>query len=152
MVAAPTRWPAGSTLCHLGIVAEELSEYAHARALYRESLTPALALGFRGLLVFILEALVSLAAQGGDAPEHRMANALRLAATSAAEREQLGFPRTAYLQRRFERAVRLAQAALGAEAATVAWTEGRAMSLEEAVAYALAPPSDAASDARDAEP
>jgi tetratricopeptide (TPR) repeat protein len=132
-------WPLGSTLYHLGIVAEELGEHAHAHALYEESLRLALALGFRGLLVFILEALASLvAAQGGDAPEHRMAHALRLAAASAAEREKLGSPRTAYMPPRFERAVALARSALGAEAAAAAWAAGRAMSLEEAVAYALA--------------
>jgi hypothetical protein len=74
-------------------------------------------------------------------PRRVMTRALRLAAASAAERERLGNPRIAYMQPRFERTVAMARAVLGAGAAA-AWTEGHALTMEQAIAEALADDGD----------
>ena len=56
---------------------------------------------------------------------------------AAALREALGTPVQPVERRTFEPAVAAARASLGEEAFAAAWVEGRAMSLEQAIAYAL---------------
>jgi predicted ATPase/class 3 adenylate cyclase len=83
----------------------------------------------------LVEALEGLAATA--VAEGRLARALRLAGAAAALREP-GELRPAPAEReQLERWLAPARAALHADEAAAAWTEGRAMPLERAVAYAL---------------
>lgn len=86
-------------------------------------------------ILYSLAALANLAAAGG-----RPARALRLAGAAAALSTSTG----AFLQpterRSGVRWLALARAALPAAAAADAWSEGEAMPVEQAVAYALEEP------------
>ncbi len=73
---------------------------------------------------------MSLAALGQSEP------AMRLFGAGEALREAIGAPRSPVIRRPYEEVVETARAALGG-AAFAAWAEGRAMSLNQAVALAL---------------
>ena len=109
-----------------------------ARGCLNEALRLQRQVGQRGELAGTLEGFGGLAAAAGQ-----WARALHLAGAAAALREAVG-ARCAPGQR----ADRMASArqALGEAAAAAAWTAGRAMSLEEAVTYAVADGSGAPSD------
>ena len=64
--------------------------------------------------------------------------AIRLAEAAAALREELGSTMFPTDRQRVERWLEVAARGLGDSAAAVAWRDGRAMSLDQAVAYALA--------------
>jgi hypothetical protein len=65
--------------------------------------------------------------------------AARLLGAAEAASQALGKSRPVALSQEFERMVETARAALGEEAFAVARDEGRAMTVEQAVAYALQP-------------
>jgi hypothetical protein len=62
---------------------------------------------------------------------------LRLASAAAGMRERLKTPLSAVEQEEMERVLRDARAALVETTAAKAWEEGRTMSLEETVGYAM---------------
>jgi len=64
--------------------------------------------------------------------------ALRLAGFAKAHRELHNPPLSSRRQARLDRWLAPARRALSEEAAATAWAEGRAMTLDEAIAYALA--------------
>nr|MBA2449131.1 hypothetical protein [Chloroflexota bacterium] len=68
--------------------------------------------------------------------------ALRLAGAAAALRAALGAIPSPAAQTLLERRLSSARQALDEDAAAMAWSEGQALSLDEAVAYALAAPGD----------
>ena len=82
--------------------------------------------------VHALAALASLAAAEGT-PER----ALRLAGATAELTHRTGILVQPSEGGRYERWVATASEAVGANAATAAWAEGRAMSLDDALSYGL---------------
>jgi hypothetical protein len=87
-------------------------------------------------IAFELEEFGVLAAMTGQATR-----ALRLAGAAAALRELHGMPLTPVVRSRLDLALSLARQALDTDAREAAWVDGRAMSREQAVAYALSPPA-----------
>jgi hypothetical protein len=99
----------------------------------RESLAKLSELGNRRDVAACLEGLAAVF-HGQGQPER----AARLFGVAAAVREALGAPLPPVDQADHERHIAGGRAALGEEAFEVIWNEGRAISMEEAVAYALA--------------
>lgn len=121
-----------NSLHGLGDVAFAQSDYATARSRYEESLEAARKLGDKQAIAHLLEAFVFLATVQGQ-PEC----ALQLAGAAAALREAIGAPLRLPGQTRLERYLETAQQALGGEASAKALTKGRAMTVEQAIEYAL---------------
>jgi tetratricopeptide (TPR) repeat protein len=119
-------------LRYQGRLAQDRGDWAGATALYRESLARARETGRRWEMAAGLEWLGEVA----DAQD-RPRQAARLWAAAEALREQIGAPLPPVDGNRYEVAVAHARVALGDEAWGTAWVEGRAMTLEQAVAYAL---------------
>jgi predicted ATPase/Tfp pilus assembly protein PilF/DNA-binding SARP family transcriptional activator len=120
------------TLHDLGVTAHVQGDYATARALYKESLTLRRELEDKRGTATSLEELGSLIAVEGE-PAH----AALLWGAAEALREAIGAPRSPFEQPRYEGAVAAARAGLDAAAFAARWEEGRAMTLENAIAYAL---------------
>jgi predicted ATPase/class 3 adenylate cyclase len=124
-------------LYNLGNAAEYEGDYEAARALWGESLAIRRELGIRPGSALSLEALARLASAQGQ-----VERAARLFGAAAALREAIGTPLLPdwlpewHTDR--ERLVAAARAELGEEAFAAAWAQGRALTLEEAVTYALA--------------
>jgi hypothetical protein len=71
--------------------------------------------------------------------EKRYEQAARLFGAGDTVREALGARRSPRIQRRYDESVAATCAGLGDAAFAVKWSEGRAMTLEQAIEYALAP-------------
>lgn len=120
------------SLYSLANVARETADPSRAIRMFRESLTLFVALEDQWSIVHVLESLASLAAaqqQGG--------RAARLWGVSEALRERLKSPLTPSSRLAYDQAVAEAREALGEGAFAVALAEGRAMTWEQAVAFAL---------------
>ncbi|MFQ5927164.1 MAG: tetratricopeptide repeat protein [Terriglobia bacterium] len=122
-----------NSLNNLGIVATALGDYAVAHARFTESLGLLRKTGDKRGIAFVLEGF-SLLATSEDQPER----GLRLAGAAAALRETLGAASPPAWQLECERSLRTAREALSHEAALSAQAGGETMTLEEAIAYALA--------------
>ena len=120
------------SLTNLGSVACKQGNYVAARPLYEESLAIFRELGDKRAIVYTLEGFVALAAAQGQ-PER----ALHLAGAAAALRETIGAPLPPTEQEEFERHLEMARQTLDEEAAAKALANGRAMTLEQAIEYAL---------------
>jgi predicted ATPase/DNA-binding XRE family transcriptional regulator len=120
------------TLRNLGLVAEDEGDYPRARSLYEESVGLARQVRDSWSLAFILEAFASLAVARGA-----FGRGAVLSGAAAALREKIGSSVPPAVQPRVDRVVRLAREGLGAAAFRNAWTEGQAMTLEQAIAHAL---------------
>ena len=118
-------------LNHLGTLAFHQGDYASARSLYEESLSIRRELGDKWGIVYSLEAFARLNLQ-----ENRSEQAAALWGAAQRLRKEIGFPLPPDEQDEYDRAVAAAREALGEEAFAAAWEEGRAMTLEQAVAYA----------------
>ena len=79
--------------------------------------------------------LVGLA--GVEAEEDRAERAARLLGAATAVLQRVGFPLPPHYQREQDRAQQQAQAALDEAGFAAAWAIGRAMTLEQAIEYAL---------------
>jgi predicted ATPase/DNA-binding CsgD family transcriptional regulator len=134
----------------LAMVAFREGDYARARALQRESLPIYQALGARYILSAALATSGALAAAQGQ-PER----AVRLAGATAAVSENVHVLPIPLAEALLEEGLAVARRALSEAAFAAAWADGRAMSLDEAVAEALAvavfpqqgPPTASAPDA-----
>ena len=128
--ALGARQATANTLTELGAAALELGDHGGAEAYLAEALTERRALGERGSLVETL-----WAAAGVAAARNRPARALRLAGAASALGEATGATvspiELAVRERWFARLADRAHPDAGA------WLAGRAMSLQEAVAYAV---------------
>ncbi|MGH2602335.1 MAG: ATP-binding protein, partial [Dehalococcoidia bacterium] len=111
-------------------------DYAQAEALCRESVSLYRELGDRWATARYLPVLAG-AAFGQGQP----ARAARLFAAAAAERERLGATLPPNVRRTHDRTVAAIREALGDAAFAAVWSEGQALSLEEAVARALTDPA-----------
>jgi predicted ATPase/class 3 adenylate cyclase len=126
----------GSAIClaNLGQVARRRGELAQAEALGREALELFRELGDPRRCTEGLEVMASTAGVAGHG-----VRAARLLGAAMAQREALEAPQPANEQADVAQAVATARAALGEEAWAAAFAAGRALTLEEALAEALAP-------------
>ncbi len=118
-------------LLHLGLVSQDQGDVASARALFEESLVLRRESGYTPAIPDCLEALAQNA--GGRQPER----ATRLFGAAEALREAVGVPLRPADRAGYERGLAAARGALDEAAFAVAWAQGRALSLEQAVEYAL---------------
>ncbi|HSH79246.1 MAG TPA: tetratricopeptide repeat protein [Herpetosiphonaceae bacterium] len=119
----------------LGSLCEVLldgDDYAAAWPLLEEGLAISRDLGDKRLMSFLLEDAGAVAAA-----QVRPERALCLAGAAAALRENINMPLAPYEQARLDRRLAPARAQLDPAAWEMAAAEGRAMTLEQAVAYAL---------------
>jgi DNA-binding CsgD family transcriptional regulator len=132
------------SLYNLALLSRAQGDHERAARLYVEGLGLAGEMNDKANAAYCLEGLAMLIAERGE-PER----AVRLLGASEALLEAVGAPLYAQAQDRasYERAVEELRSRLGVEAFGAAWTEGRAMSAEEATDYALEPPTEAPEEA-----
>src|SRR5262249_24552660 len=119
----------------LGRVTYVQGQYGAARALFQESLAIFRELGNKHGIAASLEGLAEVVVAGGQ-PER----AARLFGAAEGLREAIGAPLLPAERAEHDRSIAAACTALGEEAFAAAWAEGRALSLEGAVRYALEEP------------
>jgi predicted ATPase/class 3 adenylate cyclase len=127
-----------STLFSLGDLTADAGEPGPAQAYFRQSLALRQELGERQGITQCLERLSRVAAGQG-----RWERAVQLRAASEALCEVIGAPWSASQRAESADRVTAARIALGEEAFAAAWAEGRAMSFEQAIAFALEESADA---------
>jgi predicted ATPase/DNA-binding SARP family transcriptional activator/DNA-binding CsgD family transcriptional regulator len=123
---------AAISLLNLGTLAVEQDEPARAQALLLDALQVLRQLGDND---GVAECLDSLAAAAGKRYEGN--RAARLLGAAEAARETLGTTIHPVERNMYEGFVNLSRCDLDEDAWSVAWAEGRAMSLEEAIEYAM---------------
>jgi non-specific serine/threonine protein kinase len=116
------------------MAAHQQGEYSRAVALLAESLRLGRDIGARDLVAEGLESLAWVAAARGQ-PQR----AAQMGGAAQALREVLGVPLPAEQRAGHDQAVQAMRAALGEEGFAAAWTAGRALPLEDAIAIALTP-------------
>jgi non-specific serine/threonine protein kinase len=116
----------------LGNVAREQGDYASARSLYTASLALRRELGDKSRVANSLEAFASLTGREG-----RGERSARLWGAAAALRDALGTPLSPPDREKRENELAAVRASLGEAAFAAAWDAGRAMTWEQATAYAL---------------
>jgi predicted ATPase/DNA-binding SARP family transcriptional activator len=124
------------SLINLGSIDRDQGDYASARVRYEESLGIACETGSKAQIVFPLEALALL-----DAFEERGERAARLWGVTCALRDSIGSPLPPKEHAARQRAADRVRAAIGETAFAAAWEEGRAMTLDQAVARSMSPAS-----------
>jgi hypothetical protein len=128
------KWAIANALNNLGNVARAQGDYEAAHARYRESLALNRELDDRLALAYLLEDTGTLAAlQGYDE------RALRLLAAAARVRQVIQAPLSSGDQRKLDTVLVTARQALDEARREAAWADGYALSLDAAVALALAP-------------
>ena len=125
-------------LRYLAEVASAEGKHDEARTLFLESLALGEEVGARAVALDCLHGLAAFESKHG-----RAALAARLFGVVDAVTEQLGLPVDSVQAATYQAQIAATRAALGEEAFQAAWAEGRAMTLDEAVAYALREGSDA---------
>ncbi len=115
-----------------GRVAYHLADWARARAAYQASLRLQRDVGRKWEIAACLEGLAGVA-DGQD----ESARAARLWGAAEGLREQMGAPVPPVDRVHYEAAVAHTRMALGEAGFGAAWAEGRAMTLEQVIAYAL---------------
>ena len=123
-----------AALYYIGSTAHDMHEYGRALASFRESLTVCRELGDRWLSGMCFEKMARLATVHG----HRE-RAARLFGSAERVHETLGWRLPPADQADHDERVASTRAALGESIFAAAWAEGRAMTLEQAIEYALAP-------------
>jgi predicted ATPase len=126
------KWYIANSLNNLGNVLRTQGDYAAAHAMYRESMKTSREVGDRWAMAYLLEDLGGLAALEGQ-PER----AFRLVGAAGMLRQAIGSPLSAAEQAKLEKLLAPAREALDEQAQAAALGEGRAMSLEQAIDYAL---------------
>jgi predicted ATPase len=116
----------------LGNLALDEGELAEARRVLVESLELSRALGELTGFAYALEGLAGLAAA-----QQYPGRCLRLAGAVAALRERTGEPGSPDRRARLSRRVATVRKMLGEEVAQALWNEGYAMTIEQAITYAL---------------
>jgi predicted ATPase/DNA-binding SARP family transcriptional activator/Tfp pilus assembly protein PilF len=122
-----------SVCLNLGIVAHQQGNLAKACDFFEKSLAVFQVIGDKLKTAECLEEMAKLS-YAKEKPER----ASRLFGAASRLRELIGCPIPTARQADYNRSVCAARAALGEKAFAKAWKEGRAMSLEEAIEYALA--------------
>jgi tetratricopeptide (TPR) repeat protein len=120
------------SLAGLASVARLRADYQRATGMFKESLSHYQSSGDKFGPPFVVEALGLVAAVLGDANR-----AACLWGAASAWREAINEPLSLSYQRDYAPSIAQARTQLGEEAYESAWLEGRAMSLEQAIALAL---------------
>ncbi len=137
---AGDHWGSARSLNDLGYIYCERREYPAARAAYNEALETFADLGHRRGIARALEGSACLAASRGDA-----VRSLKLAGAAAQVRHLVGAPLFQAEQLKLDQHLARAWEAIGESEGQRAWSEGAAMSLEEAIRYSLKEPVSSAS-------
>jgi len=122
----------GSPLNHLGLVAYRQGDYAAAREFFKECLEVRRELGSEAEIAECLEGFAGLMVAEGQAWR-----AARLYGAAESLREGVGVPMPPYERAEYDRNVTAIRLALGEEGCAREWEKGRALSLEQALEYAL---------------
>jgi non-specific serine/threonine protein kinase len=134
------------SLQNLGYLAQHQGDYRQAAALFEESLVLFVELGNKIGIAECLEGLASVAAAegplgAGTSERHALGSkaerAVRLLGGAEALREVASTPLPPYRRADYDRDIALVRAQLDDSALASAWEAGRAMTIEQAVAYAL---------------
>jgi predicted ATPase/class 3 adenylate cyclase len=133
--ASGDRWAIALTLYNLGATTQEQGDFAAARSLLLESLAMWRDMGERRGIAYALGELGIVAVQMGD---HE--RAARLLGAAEAAREAMGIALTPTERAGYEPEAARVRAGLSQEAFEAAWNAGRAMTPEQAVAFALEQP------------
>jgi tetratricopeptide (TPR) repeat protein len=133
------------SLNYLATVAQEQGDLTRAAALYEKSLALDRALGYPESIVCALEGLAATAVAG------QPARAARLFGVAAALREAIGLPLLPTDLDRYDRAVAEVRRQMDKDAFAAAWDAGTSLSLEQAVAMALAVTDGSEENARSAD-
>lgn len=123
------------SLHNRGTIAYDRQEYAAAWAYHQESLTLRQRLQELRGVAYSLEALAALALTKASSAEW----AGQVLSAAAKLREAIGAPLASCDRPRTEQTLAALRAVLSAEAFAMVWADGRALTLEQAVAYALSP-------------
>jgi hypothetical protein len=126
----------GWSLMILGAVESAEGNLAKARSLFKESLTYFSELGEPWASMFLLAAFATL-----DGAALQPERALYLGGAVATLRDKIGGVLPHHFQTMFDSTLESARSALGAEAES-AWERGRAMTMEQAIEYALEEQND----------
>ena len=121
-----------NALNNLANVARAQADYAAAQSMYEESLNISWALGDKVAIAYLLEDIGCLLALQGPSR-----SALRLVGAARSLRESIGAPLPPPEQTKLDQILLTAREALGEEASTEAESQGREMTVEEAVQFAL---------------
>jgi len=121
-----------TSLGNLGLLASHQGDYEIARTLQKESLSLRRELGNKSGIACSLEALAFLEVADGQ-PER----AARLWGAAKALREAIQYPELPNEQEEYERNIQAVCMALGEEAYAATWKQGQAMTIEQAIEYAL---------------
>ena len=124
-------WEA-SNLIHLGIVAQEQGDYGAVKSLLEEGLVISRELEDKRGILAALAAFAHLAVG-----QNRLVRAVRLSGAADALREAVGFQQPPSDQQKYDRDLAAARQSLGKEAFARLWADGRTMTTEQAIAYAL---------------
>jgi non-specific serine/threonine protein kinase len=130
--AVDDTWFIAVALNILGRVTHSTGDNRRADELHRESLALFRDLGNRWGIALCVGGLAAVAGAQGQ-PER----AARLLGAEEALRETIGEPLFQTIRADHERMVAIVRAALSADVFVTAWASGRAMTLEQAIAYAL---------------
>ncbi len=120
------------SLNNMGEVAQQQQDYRRAASLYAESLAIRNELGDRFFIVSSLRNLAEVACS-----RKNYERGARLFGAAEALRETIGAPLPAEKRATFDRYMEEARDALGRADLKASWSEGRVMSLEDAIQYAL---------------
>lgn len=110
-----------------------------AEAAYRETILEWKRLGHRAAIAHQLECFASIAQAREDSPR-----AALLYGAAETLRERITIPMTSQEKIEYDRQVAALRAGMDEKAFGAAWAEGRAMSMDQAIAYALQPRNGAA--------
>jgi hypothetical protein len=115
------------------LMAREAGDHGRAVALLRQRLALYYSIGSKSYIILGMEELAAAASMPGFADY-----AARLWGAAERVRETLGHLRATTIERRlFERSVPSIRSAIGEASLVAAWAEGRAMTLDQAVTYAV---------------
>jgi predicted ATPase/class 3 adenylate cyclase/Tfp pilus assembly protein PilF len=124
-------------LCNLAGVSQQEGDYGDAERTYKQALRIAHGMADPAWVLTALEGLGSVARSRGNA-----GRGAQLLGACQSIREAVGLAPTASSAEEYRTHAAAAREALGHHAFEAAWAEGQAMTLDEAVAYALEGPDD----------
>jgi non-specific serine/threonine protein kinase len=127
------RWGIGLSTTLLAMIARLSGDYEQSATLYRAAILPLRELREGWIMSRALDGMAAV-----SAARDRHVVAAQLLGAAESLRDSVGTPIIAALRPDHARIVAEVEAALGSDALSAAWAEGRTLSYEEAVALALA--------------